>query len=109
MERLYIKRSNVPAVTHIDFSARVQTVHRETNERYYRLIESFKKQTGTGMIVNTSFNVRGEPIVCNPQDAYRCFMRTDMDYLVMGNFLFEKKRQPAWTDKDQWKEEFKLD
>ena len=109
MERLYMKRSNIPAVTHIDFSARIQTVHLETNDRYYRLIESFKKQTGTGRIVNTSFNVRGEPIVCNPQDAYRCFMRTEMDYLVMGNFLFEKKNQPAWSDLDQWKEEFKLD
>jgi carbamoyltransferase len=109
MERLYIKRSNIPAVTHIDFSARIQTVHRNTNERYYHLIESFKKQTGTGVIVNTSFNVRGEPIVCNPQDAYRCFMRTEMDYLVMGNHLFEKKKQPAWSDHDQWKEEFKLD
>ena len=109
MERLYMKRSNIPAVTHIDFSARIQTVHLETNNRYYRLIESFKKQTGTGLIVNTSFNVRGEPIVCNPQDAYRCFMRTEMDYLVMGNFLFEKKNQPAWSDLDQWKEEFKLD
>ena len=109
MERLYMKRSNIPAVTHIDFSARIQTVHLETNDRYYRLIESFKKQTGTGLIVNTSFNVRGEPIVCNPQDAYRCFMRTEMDYLVMGNFLFEKKNQPAWSDLDQWKEEFKLD
>ena len=104
-----MKRSNIPAVTHIDFSARIQTVHLETNDRYYRLIESFKKQTGTGLIVNTSFNVRGEPIVCNPQDAYRCFMRTEMDYLVMGNFLFEKKKQPAWSDLDQWKEEFKLD
>ncbi len=109
MDRLYIERSRIPAVTHIDFSARIQTVHKNTNWRYHHLIESFKKNTGTGVIVNTSFNVRGEPIVCNPEDAYRCFMRTEMDYLVMGNFLFEKRSQPAWTDQDKWKEEFKLD
>ena len=109
MERLYIERSEIPAVTHIDFSARIQTVHKETNPRYYQLIESFKEQTGTGTIVNTSFNVRGEPIVNTPEDAYRCFMRTEMDYLVMGDFLFEKTAQPDWTDNDRWKEEFKLD
>jgi carbamoyltransferase len=109
MDRLYIERSRIPAVTHIDFSARIQTVHKNTNWRYHHLIESFKKLTGTGVIVNTSFNVRGEPIVCKPEDAYRCFMRTEMDYLVLGNFLFEKKRQPAWTDTDKWKEEFKMD
>ncbi len=109
MERLYIERSNIPAITHIDFSARIQTVHKKTNKRYHRLIESFKEKTGMGVIVNTSFNVRGEPIVCTPDDAYRCFMRTEMDYLVMGNFLFEKKMQPAWSDSEKWKEEFKLD
>ncbi len=109
MERLYIERSRVPAITHIDFSARIQTVHKNTNERYHALIEEFKKQTGTGVIVNTSFNVRGEPIVNNPEDAYRCFMRTEMDYLVMGNYLFEKRSQPEWTNQDKWKEEFKLD
>ncbi len=109
MDRLYIERSRIPAVTHIDFSARIQTVHKNTNKRYYHLIESFKKLTGIGVVVNTSFNVRGEPIVCSPEDAYRCFMRTEMDYLVMGNILFEKKSQPAWTDQDKWKEEFKLD
>ncbi len=109
MERLYIERSKIPAITHIDFSARIQTVHKNTNKRYYQLIESFKKRTGTGVIVNTSFNVRGEPIVCTPEDAYRCFMRTEMDYLVMGNFFFEKKNQAAWPDTDKWKEEFKLD
>ncbi len=109
MERLYIERSGIPAITHIDFSARVQTVHESTNWRYYRLIESFKKRTGFGVIVNTSFNVRGEPIVCKPEDAYRCFMRTEMDYLVMGNFLFEKSKQEAWPDSEKWKEEFKLD
>ena len=108
MDRLYTERSDIPAITHIDFSARIQTVHEKTNKRYYRLIESFKKKTGTGVIVNTSFNVRGEPIVCTPEDAYRCFMRTEMDYLVMGNFLFEKKKQPTWSDGEKWKEEFKL-
>ena len=109
MERLYVDRSAIPAVTHIDFSARIQTVHKETNERYYLLLESFKKKTGTGVLVNTSFNVRGEPIVCTPDDAYRCFMRTEMDYLVMGNFLFEKSKQPSWSDQDSWREEFKPD
>jgi len=109
MERLYIERSAIPAITHIDFSARIQTVHKNTNKRYYQLIESFKKRTGTGVIVNTSFNVRGEPIVCTPDDAYRCFMRTEMDYLVMGNLFFEKKKQPEWSESDKWKEEFKLD
>jgi carbamoyltransferase len=108
-ERLYIERSSIPAITHIDFSARIQTVHKETNERYYNLLEAFKNKTGTGLFVNTSFNVRGEPIVCSPEDAYRCFMRTEMDYLVMGNYLFKKEKQPSWRDQDPWKEEFILD
>lgn len=109
MDRLYIERSEIPAITHIDFSARVQSVHKETNPEYYQLIEAFKKKTGTGVIVNTSFNVRGEPIVCTPDDAYRCFMRTEMDYLVIGDYLFDKKQQPEWANNDKWKEEFKLD
>lgn len=109
MERLYFKRSDIPSVTHIDYSARIQTVHRETNPRYYELIGQFKKLTGTAVIVNTSFNVRGEPIVCNPEDAYKCFMRTEMDYLVMGDFLFDKREQPEWKKEDKWKDEFKLD
>ena len=109
MDRLYIERSKIPAITHIDFSARIQSVHKNTNERYYKLIDSFKKKTGMSVLVNTSFNVRGEPIVCTPEDAYRCFMRTEMDYLVMGNYLLSKKDQPAWSDHDKWKEEFKLD
>lgn len=109
MERLYINRSDLPAITHIDFSARVQSVHKETNPRYYRLIEKFKERTGYGVIVNTSFNVRGEPIVCTPDDSYRCFMRTEMDYLVVGDYLFEKTAQPAWDKKDNWQEEFTLD
>lgn len=108
-EKLYHLRSDMPAITHIDFSARIQTVHKETNPRYYDLIQEFKKQTGYGVIVNTSFNVRGEPIICTPEDAYRCFMRTEMDYLVVGNFVFAKKEQPHWHEKDNWKEEFTLD
>jgi carbamoyltransferase len=109
MERLYVNRSDVPSITHIDFSARIQTVHKETNPKYWHLINDFKKLTGYGVIVNTSFNVRGEPIICTPTDAYRCFMRTEMDYLVMGNYLFKKEDQPEWDDRDNWKEEFKLD
>ena len=108
-DKLYHLRSDMPAITHIDFSARIQTVHPETNPRYHELVSEFKKLTGYGVIVNTSFNVRGEPIICTPEDAYRCFMRTEMDYLVVGNFLFEKKQQPAWQEKDNWKEEFTLD
>jgi carbamoyltransferase len=108
-EKLYFLRSDMPSITHIDFSARIQTVHRETNPRYWSLIEAFRQQTGMGVIVNTSFNVRGEPIVCTPEDAYRCFMRTEMDFLVVGNHLFDKKAQPEWLEKDGWKEEFVLD
>jgi carbamoyltransferase len=108
-EKLYYLRSDMPAITHIDFSARIQTVHNETNPMYYQLIQEFKKLTGYGVIVNTSFNVRGEPIICTPEDAYRCFMRTEMDFLVVGNFVFDKKQQPEWQEKDNWKEEFTLD
>ncbi len=108
-ERLYFLRSDVPSITHIDFSARIQSVSRETNPKYWQLINTFKQKTGYGIVVNTSFNVRGEPIVCSPDDAYRCFMRTEMDYLVMGNYLFDKKEQPDWNKADNWKEEFKLD
>lgn len=105
--KLYTIRSNVPAITHCDFSARLQTVHRETNPNYYALINEFKKITGTALIVNTSFNVRGEPIVCNPDDAFRCFMRTEMDILVMENFVFIKEEQNL--DKSIFKENFKPD
>ncbi len=108
-ERLYFQRSDVPSITHINFSARIQSVSRKTNPRYWQLINKFKEKTGYGIVVNTSFNVRGEPIVCTPDDAYRCFMRTEMDYLVMGNYLFTKREQPNWSEKDNWKEEFKLD
>jgi len=93
-EKLYYIRSDIPAVTHLDFSARLQTVHKEINPEYYRLIEEFKRQTGYGIIVNTSFNVRGEPIVCTPEEAFICFMRTEMDVLVMENFLLLKENQP---------------
>jgi carbamoyltransferase len=109
MEKLYYLRSDLPSITHIDFSARIQTVHKETNPRYWTLIDQFKQQTGYGLVVNTSFNVRGEPIVCTPEDAYKCLMRTEMDYLVVGNFIFDKKDQPEWLEKDDWKDEFKLD
>lgn len=108
-DKLYHLRSDMPAITHIDFSARIQTVHKETNPRYYELIQEFKKLTGYGVVVNTSFNVRGEPIINTPEDAYRCFMRTEMDFLVVGNFVFDKKQQPKWKETDNWKEEFTLD
>jgi carbamoyltransferase len=109
IEKLNLKRSTLPAITHVDYSARIQTIHKETNPAYYALIDAFNKRSGCGVIVNTSFNVRGEPIVCTPEDAYRCFMRTEMDYLVVENFLLEKSEQPAWTEKDAWQEEFALD
>ncbi|MCW5906961.1 MAG: carbamoyltransferase [Chitinophagales bacterium] len=109
MERLYYLRSDIPAVTHVDFSARVQTIHKETNPRYYLLLEKFKALTGCSVLVNTSFNVRGEPPVCTPEDAYKCFMRTEMDYLVIGNYLLAKAAQPAWKEKGDWKKEFTLD
>jgi carbamoyltransferase len=108
-DKLYHLRSDLPSITHIDFSARIQTVHQETNPRYWQLIEQFRLLTGVAVVVNTSFNVRGEPIVCTAEDAYRCFMRTEMDYLVLGNTLFDKSQQPEWLEKDGWKEEFVLD
>jgi len=109
LQRLYVHRSDLPAITHIDFSARVQTIHQETNPRYWQLLDTFKQQTGYGVMVNTSFNVRGEPPVCTPEDAYKCFMRTEMDYLVIGNYLLTKTEQPEWPEKDDWKKEFTLD
>ncbi len=108
-DKLYYRRSDVPAVTHIDCSARLQTVHRETNPRFWQLIMRFKEDTGYAVLVNTSFNVRGEPVVCTPEDAYRCFMRTEMDYLVIGSYLFAKKEQPAWKEEKDWREEFGVD
>ena len=108
-QRLYHLRSDIPAVTHVDYSARIQTVDREKNSRYWHLINAFKQKTGYGLLVNTSFNVRGEPIVCNPEDAYRCFMRTEMDYLVIGNHLFKKSEQPEWVEKENWTDLYELD
>jgi carbamoyltransferase len=96
-------------VTHVDYSARIQTVHAETNPRYYRLLKAFEAKTGCGVIVNTSFNVRGEPIVCTPEEAYRCFMRTEIDLLVLGNFLLDKTQQKPLVDDLDWQKEFALD
>lgn len=104
-EKLAVKRSEFPAITHIDFSARIQTVHKETNPAYWNLIHAFKERTGCGMVVNTSFNVRGEPIVCTPEDAYRCFMNTEMDYLVIGEYVFAKEDQPEWTEKIEFEKD----
>lgn len=109
MTRLYQERSKVQSITHLDFSARVQTVHRETNPRFYQLIEDFKALTGDSLLINTSFNVRGEPIVCSPYDAYRCFMSTEMDLLVINDFVFKKEAQPDWENKEKWMQQFKLD
>jgi carbamoyltransferase len=94
---------------HVDYSARVQTVNRSQNPRIYEILKHFKKLTGDSIQVNTSFNVRSEPIVCTPEDAYRCFMRTGMDILVLENLVLYKQDQPAWTEKENWREEFGLD
>ncbi len=109
IEKLNVARSTLPSVTHVDYSARIQTVHKETNPRYHRLLAEFEAITGCAVIVNTSFNVRGEPIVCSPEDAYRCFMRTEMDYLVLENHVLAKSEQPAGEQDDSWKKEFELD
>ena len=109
IDRLNIPRSELPAITHVDYSARIQTVHRKTNPRFHRLLDAFEKTTGCPVLVNTSFNVRGEPVVCTPEDAYRCFMRTEMDYLVLGNFLLSKSTQPAWHEASDWRDEYDLD
>jgi carbamoyltransferase len=108
-KRLYHLRSDIPAVTHIDYSARIQTVDRQINGKYWQLINAFKQKTGYGLLVNTSFNVRGEPIVCTPEDAYRCFMRTEMDCLVIGSRLFNKMEQPLWEEKADWLDTYELD
>ena len=109
IEKLNVKRSDIPAVTHVDYTARVQTVRRETNPVYWEIIEAFRAKTGCPVIVNTSFNVRGEPIVCSPADSYRCFMRTEMDYLVLENCVLDKKSQPQFSEKTDWRKEFALD
>jgi len=109
IDKLNIPRSEIPAITHVDYSARIQTIHEETNPRYYRLIKAFEDKTDCPILINTSFNVRGEPIVCTPKDAYRCFMRTEMDYLVIENYILKKANQPEWQGDESWKDEFELD
>ena len=109
IEKLNVPRSTIPAVTHVDYTARIQTVRRETNPLYWEILESFRQKTGCAVLVNTSFNVRGEPIVCTAADSYRCFMRTEMDYLVLENFVLDKKAQPEFKDRSDWRTEFKLD
>ncbi|MBN1560102.1 carbamoyltransferase [candidate division KSB1 bacterium] len=109
IDKLNVVRSEVPAITHVDYSARIQTVSERNNGRYYQLLKKFAAKTGCPLIINTSFNVRGEPIVCTPQDAYNCFMRTEMDFLVMGNYILDKKNQPHFADKSNWKVQYELD
>lgn len=109
IEKLNVPRSTIPAVTHVDYSARLQTVHSETNPRFYQLLDAFEKITNCPVLINTSFNVRGEPIVCSIADAYRCFMRTEMDYLILENVLLAKNEQPVWEETHNWREEFVLD
>lgn len=109
IEKLNIPRSSMPAITHVDYSARLQTVAKDVNPRYYQLLDAFETLTGCPALINTSFNVRGEPIVCTPEDAYRCFMRTEMDYLVLENVILAKQDQPKWQEMHNWREEFALD
>lgn len=109
IEKLRVPHSQLPAITHVDYSARIQTIHEDTNPRYHRLLKAFEAKSGCAVLVNTSFNVRGEPVVCSPEDAYRCFMRTEMDYLVIENFLLVKSDQPKWEKNDNWQDEFGLD
>jgi carbamoyltransferase len=109
IDMLNVPRSDIPAVTHIDYAARIQTVSPDTNPDHHGLIKKFEERTGCGVIVNTSFNVRGEPIVCTPADAYRCFVRTQIDYLVLGPFLLSKAEQPEWKERRGWRQEFQLD
>jgi carbamoyltransferase len=109
IDKLNVVRSDIPAVTHIDYSARIQTVSRDTNPDYYDLLLEFERLTGCAVLVNTSFNVRGEPIVCSPADAFRCFMRTHLDYLVLGPYLLEKAAQPEWKEQGDWQQEYQLD
>jgi carbamoyltransferase len=109
IEKLNVPRSSIPAVTHVDYSARIQTVHQETNPTYHALLSRFHALTGCPVLVNTSFNVRGEPIVCTPKDAYLCFMRTEMDNLVLGPYLLHKEKQPPLRDDVDWRREYQLD
>jgi carbamoyltransferase len=109
IEKLHVPRSVIPAVTHVDYSARIQTVTQAESPAFYALLKAFHEQTECPVLVNTSFNVRGEPIVCTPEDAYRCFMRTEMDYLVLEDCVLDKREQPVMEIDDRWKEEFTLD
>ncbi len=109
IEKLKVTRSDLPAITHVDYSARVQTVNPQRAPRYHQMISRFKELTGCGVVINTSFNVRGEPIVCTPEDAYRCFMRTEMDVLVLEDCVLEKSAQPAWDHDENWQDEYELD
>jgi len=108
-EKLYTSRSEIQPVTHVDYSARIQTVSQKTNFRFWELINEYYKLTGYPMLVNTSFNVRGEPIVCSPIDAYQCFMNTEMDYLVIGNFVYYKCDQPEWDNQLKWRKKISHD
>jgi len=109
IDKLNVPRSSIPAVTHVDYSARVQTVTLDRNGPYYELIAEFNRLSGCPLVVNTSFNVRGEPIVCTPEDAYRCFMRTEMDVLILGNVVLDKMAQTQTADDTAWQQEFQLD
>ena len=109
IDKLNVPRSDIPAVTHVDYSARIQTVNREDHPAYYHLIKEFKRLTSIGVIINTSFNVRGEPIVCTPEDAYRCFMRTEMDALVLEDLVLHKSEQPRFADSTDWRKDYELD
>jgi carbamoyltransferase len=109
IDLLNVPKSDIPAATHVDYSARVQTVHQETNPRYYGLLKAFESKTGCGLLVNTSFNVRNEPIVCSPEDAYRCFMRSAIDILVLENYLLYKSEQKPLEGDTDWQKEFELD
>jgi carbamoyltransferase len=109
IDLLNVPKSDIPAATHVDYSARIQTVHQETNPRYYRIIKAFEAKTGCGLLVNTSFNVRSEPIVCSPEDAYRCFMRSAIDVLVLENCVLYKTQQTPLEDDVNWQQEFELD
>ena len=108
IDKLNVSRSSVPAITHVDYSARIQTVHADTNPSYHALISKFKEKTGCPLIVNTSFNVRGEPIVCSPIDAFKCFMGTEMDVLAVGDYLLFKEQQDG-SLKENYKKRYELD
>jgi carbamoyltransferase len=109
IDKLNVPRSDIPAVTHVDYSARVQTVSKERDPRFHGIIKAFEERTGYGVIVNTSFNIRGEPIVCRPEEAYRCLMLTDMDALVLEDCLCLKEEQPPMSGAEEYRKRFKLD